>query len=152
MDSLNYLTVQDMLWINLHVTGAPQAFRYADLEEATFYQYGYGNSQSLLPQASQFVSGFLKKQPFAGGNEASAMVACIAFLTVNGAKVDIGDPVAWIKGIKSGSIEASQVIDRAELSQDEHGHDGHEPDVKAVIAELLASNKGAIAKLTAVPA
>lgn len=148
MASLNYLTVQDLLWINLHVTGAPQAFRFDDLEEATFYQYGYGNSQSLLPQASRFVTGFLKKQPFATGNEASALIACIAFLTVNGAKVSIGDPVAWIEGIKSGSVEASEAIDQAEVSH--HGH-GHEPDVRAVIAELLASHKDAISKLTAVP-
>lgn len=149
MASLNYLTVQDLLWINLHVTGAPQTFRFDDLEEATFYQYGYGNSQSLLPQAARFVSGFLKKQPFAAGNEASALIACLAFLAVNGAKVSIEDPFGWIEGVKSGSSEASEAIDRAEVSHDGHGH---EPDVRAAIAELLASHKDAISKLTAVPA
>ncbi len=49
--SLKYLTVQDMLWINLQATKKVQHFRYALLEEATYYQYGYGASRQSRPDA-----------------------------------------------------------------------------------------------------
>lgn len=48
--TLHYLTVQDVLWINLQATRKVQHFNYAKLEEATYCQYAYGESNTLLPK------------------------------------------------------------------------------------------------------
>src|SRR5437868_2533377 len=84
MASLHYLTVQDILWINLEITKQSLPFDYLRLEEAIFYQYAYGESSMLFPQAARFVRGFVKMHPFEAGNEATAFVGCLAFLKING--------------------------------------------------------------------
>ena len=91
MAAIQYLTVQDILWINLQVTGSPQDFRYADLEEATFYQYGYGGSTDLISQAARFLAGFMKKKPLTAGNQETAFFGCLAFLKLNGVDMEIKD-------------------------------------------------------------
>src|SRR5579862_1825312 len=84
MASLDYLTVQDILWINLQITKKVKHFNFARLEEAVFYQYAYGESNTLFPQAARFVTGFVRMQPFEDGNDATAFVASLAFLKING--------------------------------------------------------------------
>ena len=68
---LLYLTVQDLLWINLQVTGTVNKFDYARLEDGAFYQYGYGKSKDLLAQAARFYPGLKHKAAFTAGNEPS---------------------------------------------------------------------------------
>lgn len=92
--ALNYLTVQDVIWLNTQITGTPQAFDYARLEDGVFYQYGYGNSQDVPAQATRFVTGLAKKQAFAAGNAATALAAALAFMAVNGYGLE-GDPADW---------------------------------------------------------
>lgn len=133
---LQYLTVQDVLWINLQVTGAPQPFQYADLEEATFYQYGYGQSSNLANQAARLLNGFSKKQPFQIGNEATGLVATAAFLLVNGWEYRGDDLTAWYKQIKSGAHEAL-----ASIQQDfEEVHRHHPMEVREAISAVLDRN------------
>lgn len=146
--ALQYLTVQDVLWINLQVTGKPQSFSYADLEEATFYQYAYGDSMSLVPQAARFLSGFLKKKPFATGNEATAFVACLAFLKVNGYDFRDEDGHLWFTSVQSGTREPQDAIEKHfyEAPRDHH------IEIRDAITEVLDSQRDAIAKLSAVPA
>ena len=74
MAALQYLTVQDILWINLQVTKKVQHFNYARLEEATFYQYAYGDSNTLLPQAARFVRA-AQKAPSADLNLCNSSLA-----------------------------------------------------------------------------
>jgi prophage maintenance system killer protein len=142
--ALQYLTVQDVLWINLQVTGRPQEFRYADLEEATFYQYAYGESSSLIPQAARFLSGFVKKKPLAAGNEATALVACLAFLKVNGYELRSEDSYAWFASVLKGTHSAQEAIEKDfyEAPRDHH------VEIREAISEVMADQKDAVAKLS----
>lgn len=88
-NDLVYLTVQDILWINLQVTQKINKFKYNKLEQGTFYQYGYGGSTDVLGQATRFYQGFIKDQPFDDGNEQTALVAFLAFLKLNGYSVAV---------------------------------------------------------------
>ena len=92
MAALTYLTVQDVLWLNTQITGAPQDFDYARLEDGVFFQYGYGNSLDVPTQAERLLVGLAKKQPFAAGNRATALASTLVFLTLNGFAVagDVG--------------------------------------------------------------
>jgi len=80
---IHYLTVQDVLWINQEVTKEVNDFKYAQLEEATYAQYAYGKSKDVLTQAGQFLERFMRLQPFASGNRATAFVATLTFLLMN---------------------------------------------------------------------
>jgi death-on-curing protein len=119
---LRYLTVQDVLWINLQVTRTVNRYRFAPLEEATYYQYAYGGSEDPLTQARRFQQGFLKMAPIEAGNEATAFVAAAAFLVVNG----------YSLGIQDGDTAAFQGA-----SPDEHAHpDGLSDTVQQLIARF----------------
>ena len=125
---LNYMTVQDILWINLQVTKKTNRFNYATLEEATYYQYAYGDSDEIVAQAARFLSGFLKLKPLAEGNEATAFVAYAAFLMLNGHELDVPDEngEAWFR---AGSF-APPIKDL------EHGH-SHSDAVRDVVLQVL---------------
>lgn len=79
-----YLTLQDLIWINSEVTRSPQPYSYDRLEEATYYQYSYRQSRDVPLQAARFLWGYLKYRPFARGNLATALIATLAFLHLNG--------------------------------------------------------------------
>jgi prophage maintenance system killer protein len=134
MAALNYLTVQDILWINLQITKKVQHFNYARLEEATFYQYAYGESSSLLPQADRFVSGFVKMHPFDAGNEATALVACLGFLQINGYSVSVtaNQLGEWFDRAIGKTASASEIA-----TQSESGHHAIVPDVRGAIGDIL---------------
>lgn len=102
--ALHYLTLQDMIWINLQVAKKTEPFDYASLEEATFHQYAYGDSLSLLSQAARFVVRFAGAKPFASGNEETALIACLAFLAINGQEIgaDRDQVWAWFGKIERG--------------------------------------------------
>ena len=110
--AMKYLTVQDMLWINLQVTKKVQHFNYARLEEATYYQYGYGASRDIARQAGRFVGGFMKLHPFDAGNEGTALLGCAAFLLMNGLKLNVPDAEAagWLEDVKSGKMRAEESL------------------------------------------
>ena len=99
---LNYLTVQDILWVNLQVTQKVQRFRYEELEEATFYQYGYGSRADLLAQAAKLIGGVPARAPFPEGNEATAFIALVSFLSINGRRCILQDEegAEWMSGSK----------------------------------------------------
>ncbi|MEA2552781.1 MAG: death on curing protein [Fimbriimonadaceae bacterium] len=137
--ALHYLTIQDILWINLQITKRTQQFNYARLEEATFYQYGYGQSSSVLTQAGRFLSGFIQKKPFATGNEAAAFVACLTFLKLNGTNVDLSDDigVTWIERAHRDSVAASQALADAATQDTEHHDDELAADVRDTVIEIM---------------
>lgn len=137
--SLLYLTVQDIIWINQTLTKKVHAFDYEALEQASYYQFAYGSSDSLVPQAGRFLSGFAKNQPFTAGNEATCFVAAIAFLLVNGIKVDLqdGDAIEWYEAAAAGKTKGEDAVAQI-ASPDEHAHLEHAPNVRASVAEVLA--------------
>lgn len=135
---MHYLTVQDVLWINLQVTKRTQSFNYAKLEEATFYQYGYGQSSSVLSQAGRFLSGFFAKRPFASGNEATALVACLAFLRLNGYAANLSDDVAvhWLERSSRDSTAATEALTGI-VQEDKEFADEMEVDVRDAVHEVM---------------
>jgi death-on-curing protein len=134
--SLHYLTVQDILWINLQVTKKVHHFNYARLEEATYYQYAYGESNTLLPQAARFLQGFLKLHPFESGNEATIFVAALAFLRVNGYVLDVPseDGADWFGKIAARAANAREELEaHAKHAEGDH----HHMDVRTAIDAVL---------------
>lgn len=137
---MHYLTVQDMLWINMQVTKKTQSFNYAKLEEATFYQYAYGQSASIVSQAGRFLSGFANKKPFGVGSEATAFVGALAFLKLNGYKVTLSDDTAhhWMeRSTRDSSIATEALIEI--VVEDENYHADKEPSVRDAIYDVLDS-------------
>jgi len=126
MASLNYLTVQDVLWINRQLTKRDVPFQFATLEEATFYQYAYGSSADAVGQAARLIGGFRKLAPFAEANDATAFVATLAFLRLNGQSVSLKDKdaAAWFERAQADGSVVS------EISAAGHGHHG-DPDPRA---------------------
>lgn len=149
--SLHYLTVQDVLWINLQVTKRVNRFNYARLEEATYYQYAYGESRSLVPQAARYLGGFLKMAPFDSGNEATAFVGCLAFLVVNGMELCLEDAkgAAWFEDVRSARVKALDAIN-AIARPVEHAHHDVQPPIRARIVEVLNSFPETISALASV--
>lgn len=135
MPTLNYLTVQDILWINLQVTKKVQHFNFARLEEATFYQYAYGESNSLISQSGRFITGFAKMHPLDAGNEATAFISFVAFLRMNGKTVNLAaaDALTWFKSL--GKSPAKEIENAVVDIPDYHAP--LQPDVKAIIRGVL---------------
>lgn len=132
-----YLTVQDILWINTQITKTTNSFEFAKLEEATFYQYGYGISSNVLKQAANFLAGFMKKAPFGVADDATAFVAFVAFLNLNGYELNLPDREAaeWVRRVKSGEINAAEAVEK--LTHLGAGH--HEQDPQGCMRLALAA-------------
>ncbi|GIV05114.1 MAG: hypothetical protein KatS3mg016_0689 [Fimbriimonadales bacterium] len=96
-----YLTLQDLIWINSEVTKSPQPYSYDRLEEATYYQYSYRQSRDVLLQAARFLWGYLKYRPFARGNLATALIATLVFLQINGyeTRLPVEHAAEWIEQV-----------------------------------------------------
>lgn len=141
--ALQYLTVQDMLWINLQLTHKVQHFGYARLEEATFYQYAYGESSDLLSQAARFITGFAKLNPFDAGNEATGFVGAVAFLKLNGRELTVSDAeaAAWFKSL-------SQTDAAPALEQATKAGEAHHLTIRQAIQSVLDAYRKTLASLT----
>lgn len=122
---MNYLTLQDMLWLNLQLTKSEQEFDFALLEEATFLQYAYYNSKDVAAQAAKFLTGFKEKAPFSDGNEACAFIGALAFVEANGKSLSI--PVdkgsEWLEGVWADPGIAKNAI-KVKLTESSH-HEKH---------------------------
>lgn len=140
-----YLTVQDVLWLNFELTKQTNPFDFAILEEATFYQYGYGISNNPQTLAGRFLAGFIKKPVFGSGDAATAFAGFVAFLMLNGYELDLPDTEAagWVTRVKNGEIKAEEAV--AKLSHLSAGH--HEGDARHCMAyaiELYPKTLGAL--------
>ncbi len=135
---LHYLTVQDILWINLQVTGKVNHFSYAKLEEATFYQYAYGDSKDLFAQAARFIPGFLKMRPLDAGNEATAFIACLTFLKINSMRIELldGSALSWFDTVSQRKGNA--IDDLKTIAKPEVGHYSDSPAIRSTIRDLIS--------------
>jgi len=138
--NLHYLTVQDILWINFQVTEKVHHFSFAKLEEATYYQYGYGESRSLVPQAARFLVGFPKLHPLEAGNDATTFIACLTFLKINGLIVDLQDAkaLAWYESVQSRAVDAQAAIQSIAKPFLGH-HDAPSIEIRKIVNDLLSS-------------
>ena len=145
---LRTLTVQDVLWINLQVTGRVNHYSNARLEEATYYQFAYGDSQDLEAQAARLLAGFVRMHPFEAGNEATALGAALSFLRLNGKALTIGADastdaaLAWaVEAMKSPAAARAALAGRVvEIG----GHTAPEDDLEVSLATGLASIGGSV--------
>lgn len=149
MASLHYLTVQDILWINLQATKKVQHFSHARLEEATFYQYAYGDSQELLGQAARFLSGFVKMRPLDAGVEATAFLAVATFLRINGASLRLDDASgpSWFRDASASNEAAREALEKA-VETDGHRHAELKPDVRAAVRAIMECYPATASALT----
>ncbi|MCZ7579780.1 MAG: Fic family protein [Fimbriimonadaceae bacterium] len=120
-----YLTVQDMIWLNLQVTRTPLSFDALALEAATHAQYSYGSNNDILKQAGQLLFAFDRKHPFQRGNEATGFVATVTFLAVNGMFLEIEDEggVSWYRKAIASASSAEESIRNA-THEFESKHEG----------------------------
>jgi prophage maintenance system killer protein len=133
---LHYLTVQDILWINLQVTEKVHHYSFAKLEEATYYQYAYGNSASILPQAARFLTGFPKMHPLDAGNDATNFIALLTFLQMNGMKVTLkdGQGAEWYESVQAKKVDAQAAIES--IAKAESAHHAV-PEIRKTVRDLI---------------
>jgi hypothetical protein len=107
--ALKYLTVQDILWVNLQATHRVLHYDFAKLEEGTYYQYAYGPSADLGSQAAQFLLGFPGLKPLESGNAATAFVAFATFVEINGycLQLDDDEAASWYDNVIKANSPAN---------------------------------------------
>ncbi|MEZ5164117.1 MAG: hypothetical protein R2688_10320 [Fimbriimonadaceae bacterium] len=148
MAKLSYLTVPDLLNINLRATKTSKDFHFARLEEAVFYQYGHGLSSDAVKQAGNFITGFVKMMPFTEGNEATAFVGMLAFLTMNGHDLHISDDEAadWVRSVWADPENVGPKMEVKLNSHEVHHHHGV-PDTRGIISEIFEKYPKTISEL-----
>ena len=134
--ALRTLTVQDVLWINLQITRRVNHYSNPRLEEATYYQFGYGDSNGIEAQAARLLSGFVRMKPFDAGNEATALATALAFLELNERRLDLDDAALAerVRSAVGSSAGARELI--CDHLVHSHAH-GEGPAVRAVITDVL---------------
>ncbi len=143
---INYLTVQDHLWINFQVTKQKYDFNFATLEEGVYYQYGYGKSTDVLAQAARYATGFAKKSPFSKGSEATGFVGLLAFLQLNGYDVTLtdADGPAFLERLHANPEQALSGITQV-------SHHDHHATVAEVAGGVIESFPATLTKLITHP-
>ena len=141
---MHYLTVQDILWIHLQIAKKQESFSFAQLEEATNYQYSYGKSKDVLGQAARLLGNFATKAPFGSANKAVALVAGIAFLELNGYELHSKekDLVGWLDKCADKATALQTVT--ASVSKTTHEH---EATTREIAKEILNHHASTIKKL-----
>jgi prophage maintenance system killer protein len=137
--ALNYLTVQDVLWINLQLTNRKNEFDYDRVEEATYYQYGYGGSLDLPAQAGRLLTGFRRMRPFPMGNDACALVSTLAFLRINGARLNLTDEDAleWTRNVWDKPDSVAEAVREKLVDHHPDQHHGEVPAKEKVLDEIF---------------
>lgn len=146
--AIHYLTVQDILWINHEVTNEVLDYKYAQLEEATFGQYAYVGSHDVIKQAATFLSSFGRLRPFANGNRATAFIAVLSFLSLNGYNIVLGpeNAVSWYERA-SGRAADSRVAILSAIAEGEPQPMDIKPAVRTTVRDLLKAYSAAVASL-----
>lgn len=137
---MHYLTVQDLLWVNLEITESVQPFHYASLEDAAYCQYGYGNSQRLVEQAARLAWEFPRKAPFDQGNAATTFAAMVAFAELNGLvflREDDAATVAWAQSLTQGERPNPDAVSAAFRQGPEP--ESHPDDLRHLVRSALKS-------------
>ncbi|MCH7945980.1 MAG: hypothetical protein IIC73_08230 [Armatimonadetes bacterium] len=145
---MHYLTLQDIIWLNLQLTKSTGEYDSEPLEEATFYQYALGDSQGVAAQAARFLIGFRKMSPFAEGNEACAFIGMAAFIEANGQAFDLSDDkgAEWMQGVWERPEIAADAI-KAKLREAETEVKYGVPDMLEICGRLIKRYKGTVSAL-----
>lgn len=149
---VEYLTVQDHLWINLQVAGKKSRFKFAALEEAVYYQYAYGRSTNVLAQAAKYATGFAKKAPFDTANLETGFVGLLTFLTLNGYQVKLADKdaSAFFESLLASPLTAEQEISRVAKWHDDDDHHVSVKEAAMAVMDRYSRTLTKLGELTAV--
>lgn len=143
--ALEYLTVQDHLFINLQVSKKKNTWNFARLEEGVYFQYGYGGSTDLFLQAARYATGFPRKAPFDGsGNLATGFVGLIAFLALNGyaLNVPVAEAAGWYRNFPTDAEKGKVHLQGSVVESGDH-----HPEVESVVNGVLTKYASAIESL-----
>ena len=145
---MHYLTLQDMIWLNLQLTKSTGEYDSEPLEEATFYQYALGDSQGVAAQAARFLIGFRKMSPFAEGNDACAFIGMAAFIEANGHAFDLADEkgVEWLQGVQDRPEIATDAV-KAKLREAETEAKYGVPDMHEICGRLIERYQATLSTL-----
>ncbi len=112
-----YLTLADVLELHAQIIGATageaadQLRNRAGLESAIARPETYAHYQDadLALQATVLAHGIAEGQQFIDGNKRTALIAMLAFLEVNGWRVEASDPelADWILSFSRGATPES---------------------------------------------
>ena len=146
--AMHYLTVQDILWINHEATREVLPYKYAQLEEATFGQYAYGESSDAITQAAKFLSSFGRLRPFEHGNRATAFIAVLTFLSLNGYTIALKpeNALTWYEKASGRASDARAAILNAIAEGDPQPMD-IKPAVRTAVRDVMKMYAEAIASL-----
>ncbi|MBS1710000.1 MAG: Fic family protein [Armatimonadetes bacterium] len=144
---MHYLTVPDLVWLNLQLTGSPQKYNYATLEEGVFYQYAYGSSTDVFAQAARLLTGFARLRPFASGNNATALAATVGFLAINGQELRV-EGLAWLESLFADPASAADKIQAACHAHGVHLKHGI-PDSRQSLQQAVDANRATLGSLLA---
>lgn len=135
---VHYLTIQDILWINLQITDGLKKYSQARLEEAGYLQYGHGSSQDVVTQATQFLTKFSSHRPFESGNLGTAFVGFLTFLAMNGKELHLSDEDAydWVQSVWNDPENAQAKIEVLLSEHEAHGEHGV-PETNEIATEML---------------
>lgn len=138
MRELNYLTVQDCMWIHRQLIGEEQPWLYDRLEQATFYQYAYGQVVGIVPQSARLLAGFAMNSPFPSGNEVCSFISFAAFVEANGFRLSLSDEEAfdWVKSVFSSPAEATNMVEGKLEEVAMHSRYGV-PDMQEIVMHLI---------------
>ena len=141
---MHYLTVQDIIWIQLQITNKQGKFSFAKLEEAASYQYAYGKSHDVMSQAARFFRGFSILNPFESGNSAVGLVSGIVFLELNGLSFcpKEKDLTQWYMRAIDSSTSKTAIESGTEAA-----HDGHHMSTRELTKSVLERYETTIQKL-----
>ena len=112
VQTMAYLSVHDIVWINTMLAGRTLRFNYITLEEAMAAQYSYGNSTNVPVQAANLLKVLVAKKPFEFGNIRTGFIATTAFLLANGyaLKAEDAQCAETILALANGRISADEAI------------------------------------------
>lgn len=140
MAGMQYLTVQDLLWVHLQVTKQVEPFDFARLEDAVYAQYGYGKSTDIFAQAGRFAQELVKKEAFAFGNQPMAFLASLAFLEMNDIHLDLndGEGVRFFDQVLEGQAPGDTFRSRVKPEHgDHHGEESSHGVVEPIVLDLV---------------
>jgi prophage maintenance system killer protein len=150
--AIHYLTVQDILWINHEVTNEVLPYKFAQLEEATFGQYGYVGSNNVIDQAASFLTAFSRLRPFSAGNRGTALISVLSFLALNGYTVVLEpqNATAWYERAAGRTADARGAVLGAVAEGDPMPRD-LKPAVRTIVRDMLKAYPDAVTNLEDLP-
>lgn len=132
-----YLTVQDILWINLQITGEKCDYSYARLEESVFYQYTHINKGEITDQVKRLLPGFIAQKPVSLASQATAFVCTASFVMMNGYEIALTDEQLLASADDLTGVELAQAIADNLHQHETHGEFGV-PETQEIVKQVLA--------------